>query len=300
MRGVRLLAPGKINWTLEVLSRRQDGYHELHSVMQTISLCDSVILRESDRTRLELTGHVSALTNIPAAQNIVIHAYEAVCRALGREHPVEIVIEKRLPVAGGLGGGASDAAAVLRGLPLLWDEQIDGADLRRIATDLGSDVPFFLECGTVLSAGRGDELTILSEAPRTHLVVVLRESEARKTAEMYASLREEDFMDGAQSIALGVIFSHRMALGDAQMVNSFERAALTQFPGQAEAVAALERATGGQAHLAGAGPSLFALVDEEEAAQIAKDKLMEQGIRAVACRTLASVEARRYEQNELC
>ncbi|HEX5939862.1 MAG TPA: 4-(cytidine 5'-diphospho)-2-C-methyl-D-erythritol kinase [Dehalococcoidia bacterium] len=294
MRSVRALAPAKINWTLEVIGRREDGFHELRSVLQTVSLCDDITVAESDELRLEVTGLLSGLHGLPVEQNLAVRAYEALATELERDEPVTITIEKRVPASAGLGGGSSDAAAVMRALLALWDEQLPQARLRELAADIGSDVPFFVECGTVMAAGRGEELTILSEAPRKEIVLLTRTHDAPdKTASMFGALEAQDYLDGAASLALASIFNHRVPYGDRQLVNSFERPARLRFPGLAEDARALEEATGRQAHLAGSGPSLFAALEDEERARWAANRLRSEGRQAIYCRTLASVEALR-------
>ena len=124
MTGLRLIAPGKINWSLEVLRFRPDRYHELRSVMQTIDLHDVVTLTlaETDAITLEITGEPGMLADHPAEMNLAYRAAVALRDRAGvRGRGVHIVLGKHVPVAAGLGGGSSDAAAVLRGLNVLWD-----------------------------------------------------------------------------------------------------------------------------------------------------------------------------------
>jgi 4-diphosphocytidyl-2-C-methyl-D-erythritol kinase len=296
LRAARALAPAKINWTLEVLGRRDDGYHELRSVLQTISLCDQVTVAESDETRLTLSGHVSGLHGLTGEQNLAYKAYQVLAAELGRHEPVAISIEKQIPVAAGLGGGSSDAAAVVRALLTLWGEEVPRQRRRDLAAQLGSDVPFFVECGTVMAAGRGEQLTVLSEAPRKEIVVIARsDADPGKTAAMFAALQPGDYLDGSRSIALASLFNHRIAYGDRQLANSFDRAARERFADLEGDITALEDATGHKGQVAGAGPSVYAALDDEDRARWAANRLAGEGRPALYCRTLASVEALRVE-----
>jgi 4-diphosphocytidyl-2-C-methyl-D-erythritol kinase len=299
MRSVRALAPAKINWTLEVIGRREDGFHELRSVLQTISLCDRVTVTESSEPRLEMTGRLTGLHALPVEENLAYRAYDALSSELGRNEPALIEIDKAIPAAAGLGGGSSDAAAVLRTLLTLWDEQLPVDRLRALAARLGSDVPFFVECGTVMAAGRGEDLTVLSEAPRKEMVLIARSrADPDKTRQMFQALDASDFLDGAHSLALASIFNHRLPYGDAQLTNSFERVARLRFPGLVDDLEALAEATGRRGHVAGAGPSVFAALEDEERARWAANRLASDGRPAIYCRTLASVESLPVEVSE--
>jgi 4-diphosphocytidyl-2-C-methyl-D-erythritol kinase len=165
----------KINWSLRVTGKRADGFHDLETVFQTISLQDTLTFRESDRLVLTCDDRT-----IPTDErNLVVRA----ARALGVER-VAIHLEKRIPAGGGLGGGSSNAAATLVALSRMFS--LD-APLERIALELGSDVPFFLVGGTAYATGRGEVITPLPDAPRTPLLLVLPR-ERVSTAEAFRAL----------------------------------------------------------------------------------------------------------------
>jgi 4-diphosphocytidyl-2-C-methyl-D-erythritol kinase len=161
----------KINLTLEVLGRRSDGYHELRTIFQSLALHDTLtIRRERGPFRLEC-GDPDVPTD---RSNLIVKAVRAAWRASGhRGSPRDIVIAlaKTIPVAAGLGGGSSDAAAALRGLARMW--QIDQARLPALAASIGADVPYFLEGGTVLGLERGDLLFPLLDAPAAWVTLVV-------------------------------------------------------------------------------------------------------------------------------
>ena len=164
---VTLVAPAKINWTLEVLGLRDDGYHEVRTVMQTIDICDEVVLERSAALTLSVEGDHAATD-----EDHTLLAARLLGKELGRELPASIHIRKRIPVSAGLGGGSSDAAAVLRGLDALYDLDAGMERLGSVAAGIGSDVGFFLHGGTALGEGRGERILPLPDAPEAWLVVL--------------------------------------------------------------------------------------------------------------------------------
>jgi 4-diphosphocytidyl-2-C-methyl-D-erythritol kinase len=173
-KSVRLAAFAKINLQLRILGRRPDGYHELRTIFQTISLHDTLELSSTRRAGIHLKTNVRSLPTGP--ENLVYRAIDAMNRELGLRGGIEAQLEKRIPVARGLGGGSSDAAAALIGMMRLTGEGLPLARLAEIAAGLGADVPFFLFGGRALGVSRGDEIYPLPDiAPRMILVVSPRE-----------------------------------------------------------------------------------------------------------------------------
>src|SRR4249920_2535745 len=159
----------KINWTLDVLFKRDDGFHELRTIYQTVSLHDTLTLTETDGP-IEI---VCKDPRVPCDDTNLAHKAVAVLReAAGGSRGARIEIEKRIPVAAGLGGGSSNAAATLLALIKLWQVEVDERALLRIAASLGSDVPFFLMGGTALGVGRGEEVYTIEQAECQHLLLV--------------------------------------------------------------------------------------------------------------------------------
>ena len=148
-----LLAPAKLNLVLEVVERRDDGFHDLDTVMTTIDLADRVGLRPAGELDVRLSGR--GAEQIAGEDELAAAAARALAEAAGREPSVAIEVEKRVPAAAGLGGGSSDAAAVLRGLARLWQLDWPIERLEEVAASVGSDVPFFLHGGTARCRGRG-------------------------------------------------------------------------------------------------------------------------------------------------
>ena len=264
---LRLSAYAKVNLSLEVLGKRVDGYHEVATVMQTVDLTDSLWFSQSDDLEVECD-----VPGLSGAQNIVWDAAIALARHAGFEPMGRIEIQKRIPLAAGLGGGSADAAAALRGLNGLWRLGLRVEELGTVAATLGSDVPFLLNGGTALGTGRGEVLRPL-EAPAGApvLLVVPAESIPRKTPTMYGALRGEDLTNGNHTRRLidgGAIPGGTLTSGLCR--NAFTRAALGIFPGLRdvwETVSAIAKYPPG---LSGAGPAFFCKPsDEGEREQVA-------------------------------
>jgi 4-diphosphocytidyl-2-C-methyl-D-erythritol kinase len=178
-----LRAHAKINYALEVLGVRENGYHEVRTVMQSVSLADQVEL-ESSASGFELHVRPEGAEVGPLGENTVYRAWNALREASGRELPVRIGLHKRIPPGAGLGGGSADAAAVIHGLNALFGLGIDDARLGEIGASIGADVPFCLAGGTALGEGIGDRLTPLP-APPDHRLVLAKPVRGADTGEIY-------------------------------------------------------------------------------------------------------------------
>src|SRR6202162_1904484 len=173
MKSVRVPAFAKVNLRLDVLGLRADGYHELRTIFQAISLHDTLVLetRREPGIDLRIAGS-SQLAGEPGRDNLVYRAIDELGREIGLRQGVRAVLTKRIPVGRGLGGGSSDAAASLVGLLRLTKKRIEPAHLLEIASGLGADVPFFLLGGRALGIGRGDEIYPLPDIPKLTLLIV--------------------------------------------------------------------------------------------------------------------------------
>ena len=171
---VTVRAPGKINLYLAVGDRRENGYHELTTVFHAVSLVDEVTVRNADVLSLEITGE--GADQLPLDErNLAWQAAELMAEHVGRAPDVSIAIDKSIPVAGGMGGGSADAAAVLVALNSLWELGVPRRDLHTLAAKLGSDVPFALHGGTALGTGRGEELATVLARNTFHWVLAFAE-----------------------------------------------------------------------------------------------------------------------------
>ena len=286
-RALKLRAYAKVNLGLEVLGLRDDGYHELRTLFQTIDLHDDVVLRPRPRGVSIRCDHPLVPQD---ATNLAARAAEAL-RAYGRVSAgVEIEIRKRIPVGGGLGGGSSDAAAVLLGLDRAWKLGLGPAGLHRLARRLGADVPFFLLGGTALGLSRGDEVYPLRQQVRAHVVVVdpgIHVSTARVFARVDAGLTPRL---NSNSI---FYFVSRELEGPGSfpgLANDLEKAALEEAPALREQAgrirAVLLREGARLAALSGSGASYFGLFEGARPAERARRVLAGEGFQAVVARTL--------------
>lgn len=181
---MKIYAPAKINLVLELLGRRTDGYHNLRSIMQTVTLADELIIEKNTIYRLRF--QCKNMDADSGDKNLAVVAAEAFYRELGQSPSVDITLTKKIPVAAGLGGGSSDAAAVLRGLNKMHNAPFSPPELRAIGSSLGSDVPFFIDGGTALAEGRGEKITLLPFIGKL-LILLVNPGFPVSTARVYAS-----------------------------------------------------------------------------------------------------------------
>ena len=183
---VTVRTPGKVNLYLGVGDRRDDGYHELTTVFHAVSLSDEVTVRDADVLSLRTVGE--GADEVPADnRNLAWQAAAFMAEHVGRSPDVEIIIDKAIPVAGGMAGGSADAAAVLVAMNELWELGVPRRDLHLMAAELGSDVPFSLHGGTALGTGRGEELTTVLARNTFHWVLAFGAG-GLSTAAVYAEI----------------------------------------------------------------------------------------------------------------
>lgn len=169
MKKVFLRSPAKLNLFLEVLGKRKDGYHNIESIIDTVSLYDRITLQETPG-RIEVS---SEGLRIPQKKNLVYQAALLLKSELKVKNGVQIKIEKRIPLSSGLGGGSGDAATTLLGLNKLWRVNLADEKLIDLATKLGSDIPFFIKKGRCLVKGRGELISPLSSSPKIWYVIAV-------------------------------------------------------------------------------------------------------------------------------
>jgi 4-diphosphocytidyl-2-C-methyl-D-erythritol kinase len=277
----------KINLSLEVLRRRDDGYHDLVSVAHTISLADDLSVKPASEFLSRVEG-----PDVMLEDNLVDRAARLLASATRAQEGAELTLVKRIPAAAGLGGGSTDAAATLVGLNKLWGTRLGYHRLGDLALQLGSDVPFFLRGGAALMAGRGEALRALPALPSQWLVLVIPpDTLPRKTAALYAALQPSDFSDGAATRELAGRLEQRQALDTSALVNAFARPARASFHGLSELWNEVEQRCGRRFCLSGAGPALFGLArDRAEANQLVAN-LSKAGIVSHAARTVKHARA---------
>jgi 4-diphosphocytidyl-2-C-methyl-D-erythritol kinase len=282
-----LPAFAKVNWTLRVLGRRADGYHELQTIFQTITLCDRLTFTSSDDQHLTLDCDEPL---IPADEsNLVMRAARALRQRFAVTQGAAIRLEKRIPSAGGLGGGSSDAAVALLALARLWRLETTGRELEELGASLGADVPFFFTGGTALGTGLGTEIEPLADAPAKHLLIV-KPPVAVSTAEAYKALNAPALTKVGGDIILSSSRPHTQ-IPDSwpdNLRNDFEPVIYGLHPEILRATAALKRAGARAALLAGSGASVFGIFDNLESRVRAAEVLRaETAWRLYECETLS-------------
>jgi 4-diphosphocytidyl-2-C-methyl-D-erythritol kinase len=267
-RRVRLRAFAKLNLDLRVLGKRPDGYHELRTVFQTISLADSleIAFTPARKTIVELEDALA----IP--DNLVTRAAHLALEAMRTGGRVEMRLTKRIPMGAGLGGGSSDAAAVLLALPVLAGRGLDLPKLSELAQQLGSDVPFFLLGGTAVGIGRGAELFPLPDGPAQNALVVAPGVHV-STAQAYRDLSPRLTSESQQN----KIFSFQSQVWGRGVgwlpCNDFEEVVFPQHPSLAAIKKGLLRAGATVALMTGSGSALFGLYPDRNRISVALQSL---------------------------
>jgi 4-diphosphocytidyl-2-C-methyl-D-erythritol kinase len=261
MNEVRLPAYAKVNLRLEVLGKRADGYHELRTIFQTVSLHDDLRLRHSRKHGISLTVRGNpVLSQEPLEKNLVYRAVEALCRELKVRSGVEIVLDKKIPAGRGLGGGSSDAAAALLGYLRLTGTRIDPARLLAIAANLGADVPFFLFGGCALGVGKGEEIYPLPDLPASTYLIVSPHAIHVPTSEAYRWLHAPELASLTKSAAAHKLYEFCALCWspqEASLSNDFEAAVFRRHARLNQIKRALLRKGASEALLAGSGSAVF-------------------------------------------
>jgi 4-diphosphocytidyl-2-C-methyl-D-erythritol kinase len=270
MREVRLRAFAKVNYALDVLGLRADGYHEVSTVMQSISLADEVELRHA-AGGFDLSLEPEEVEVGPQERNTTYLAWKALQRLTGKELPVKVTLRKEIPAGAGLGGGSANAAAVLVGLNELFALGLRVDKLRGIGARIGADVPFCIWGGTAMGEGVGEILTPLP-APPAHLLVVAKPLRSADTAGIYLAY-DEAKTESTNSVKPVVSALRSGSLPTLAAVVGNDLAPVTR--GIIPEVAKLERtflASGALgASMSGSGTAVYGIFDNAEAAGIAKD-----------------------------
>lgn len=288
-RTVTIYTPAKVNFTLEALGKRDDGYHQIASVMQTIGLFDALALSAAEDVRL-----ISDVPELRTRENLVYRAACLLREKAGDSKGAEIKLLKNIPVAAGLGGGSSDAAATLLALNLLWELGLDVRELKDMASLLGSDVPFFLSGGSALAEGRGERITPIPSPPTAWLILVFQPNVLdNKTATAYKALTPMDYTDGQKTARLAGLLRSGASLDRGSIFNVFDSVAARLFPGIGGAWEILEALSGAPVHLSGAGPTLFCLVESREEGEKVARECSAKGLDCMLVRTLAPGEGPR-------
>ncbi len=281
-------AYAKINLYLDVIKKRDDGFHDIKSIMQSISLCDDIQISLSERSDDRIECNVK---NIPTdSSNLVIKAANAYRNETKKDFGANIKIDKKIPSSAGLAGGSSDAAATLRILNKLNPEPLDEAKMLEIAASIGSDVPFCYVGGTVLCESRGEILTRLEDSPRLHVVVAIK-GEGVSTPKAYRDIDEiyGDFSSvrdgGKLQIILNGLLKKDKELICAGTYNIFESVVERERP-YVNLIKGIMYSNGALGSMmSGSGPSVYGVFPDEASSEKAYNELLSAGALTYKCTT---------------
>lgn len=295
-----LVAPAKINLTLEILRRRGDGYHEIASVIQAIDLADRLRIAVGPGRGIRLTA--SGRRGVPAgAENLAWSAAHALLTEVGlatgtsqgdrapTRVQVAIQLEKRIPIGAGLGGGSSDAAAVLIGLNRLLGSPLGARSLHRLAAGLGSDVPFFLVGGTCLATGRGEKLRRLPPLPISWIVLVTPAVSVETQWAYEARTIEQLTASGAWSRMLASAIRERSVSGIVRaLVNDLEQVVTRRYGVVEEVLQGMREGEMLGARMSGSGSAVYALAKGRGEALRLASALRRRNHPVIVCRPFRS------------
>jgi 4-diphosphocytidyl-2-C-methyl-D-erythritol kinase len=264
---VFVTAPAKINLSLHVGHRRADGYHDLESLVAFVAHADEIRLERDEAFTLSITGpfagHIA-----PADDNLVLMAAKLLAKETNARTGARIGLEKKIPVASGLGGGSADAAAVLRGLVRLWNLDIDADVLRKLGASLGADVPVCIDSAPAWMEGKGERVRVLPPLPVMPLVLV-NPRVAVSTAEVFAGLRERSGLGATPPEPFEDVFALVRYLRTTK--NDLEESARAIAPVTGEVLSELQRLPDVLiARMSGSGATCFALFADDAAALAAR------------------------------
>lgn len=270
-------AYAKINLTLEVLGIYSDGYHEVATVLQEIDLKDTLFFEEHQDIKLK------------SPENLVLKAARLLQDAGKCNKGALISIEKGIPIAAGLGGSSSDAAATLRGLNEFWGLDFSVSELIGVASRVSADTAFFLYGGTALGEGRGERITPLPPFVPSSVVLFRPPVSVspNKTESLYASLNPSHFTDGQFSKKMIGLLRQEGDVCHTSLFNVFEKVAFTTFPGLEGYWQRFSDLGAGNIHLAGSGPTLFTLVGDKYQGDELYQCLRKEGLEAYLVQTKA-------------
>ena len=276
MDKIKLKALGKINLGLDVLGRRPNGYHDVRMVMQTVYLYDQILLEKTDKEGISLKTN---LFYLPVNENnLAYRAAKMLIDEFAIKEGVHISLEKHIPVAAGMAGGSSNAAAVLYGMNRLFQLGLTDQELMERGVKLGADVPYCIMRGTVLAEGIGEELTPLPAMPKCH-VLLAKPPISVSTQKVYEKLDAQEVtkhpdIDG---ILLGLQTGDLKKI-TSSMGNVLENVTITEYP-QIERIKDVMKEEGAlNAMMSGSGPTVFGLFDDKATAEQACEALRESKI----------------------
>ncbi|MEE8349088.1 MAG: 4-(cytidine 5'-diphospho)-2-C-methyl-D-erythritol kinase [Acidobacteriota bacterium] len=296
----RLTIPSfaKINWILKILGKRRDGYHQIQTIFQTIDLKEEVVFETTRGRSIQLEARGRSVAQ--GRENLLYRAADLLRNSCGKQSGVRIRLDKKIPVGAGLGGGASNAAMALLALNQLWQCRLDRDALTTLATQLGSDVPFFLMGGLVAAWGRGEQLIPLPDAVQEQSLILLYPDFELGSGDAYA-LGRWDFLDDHDVLTmdnLDTTIQRLLRVLDPKedswslLENDFEEALFTNYPILVDARSALENAGFKRVMLCGSGSTLLGFGSVQPVIETAEQLSRQQIGEIFTCRTLSRTQYR--------
>ena len=282
----QIKAYAKINIHLDIKSKREDGFHDVETIMQSVSLCDGITVTLTDD---EVFCAECNVGEVPTGdKNIAVRAAKLFAERAALEKGAKITIDKRIPMAAGLAGGSTDAAAVLVAMNRLCNDRFSYDELCDMAATLGSDVPFCISGGTSYSEGRGEILTPFSPLPSDTVLVIACGGEGVSTPWAYG-LMDKEFNDFADYTPKGVdslekaLLSNETKLFYRHLFNIFEAPVSAHRPAVAHMRELMLQNGAKAAMMSGSGPSVFGVFEDILWAELAREALAECGYFAAVC-----------------
>ena len=267
---ITVQAQAKINWALDILSRREDGYHEMDMLMQKIALSDEIRFETARWTTLTVNGHLIA----NAGKNLIVRAANLLNEYMGEKRGVRITLSKRIPVRAGLGGGSADCAAALMALNDLWGFKLPAKTLKKLALSLGADVPYCMENDFCRVRGIGEDVQTLENAPKIPLVVACV-SPGLSTQAVFSKFDEAG--DSPLNVPMEKLCG-RLTAGDFRAAdeisgNALERAAIRLLPAVADTMERMRACGSLYTRMSGSGSAVFGVFETADKAREAAQKI---------------------------
>lgn len=274
MEYIKLKSRAKINLTLDVVAKRDDGYHDLEMIMQTVSLYDSIFIKKAEKDGIVIKTNLYYLPT--DERNITFKAAKLIKEEFGIHEGVYIELTKRIPVAAGLAGGSGNCAAVIKGMNRLFNLNLSMEKMMELGARLGSDVPYCLMEGTALAQGRGEVLTTLAPCPEFY-VLLAKPDISVSTAYVYKNLKLNEVKSHPNTNAV----LEAIARGDKDGIgqglsNVLETVTIPYKPIVGEIKKFIENQGSLGVLMSGSGPTVFALFDKKEAAKEAAKKVKDK------------------------
>lgn len=277
----------KVNFGLQVLGKREDGFHEIRTILQSIDLHDRIVLGRRHEPGIEFTSNCPDLHPV---RNLICDSIHLFYRKLKISSGIRVNLDKRIPIGAGLGGGSSNAAATLRGLSILYERPLPISQLLEWGAELGSDVPFFFVGGRCLGVGRGAEVYPLEDFSKQYILLVVP-SIPVSTAGAYSRLSLKLTKKGSLGKIPAFCSGYLNSLGGALALgNDFESVVFSDFPQLKKIKQLLIQSGARGAGLSGSGSALFGVFGSKKELCTARSAMKAEDIRLIETRTVNRVE----------